>query len=100
MKIAIKQNLSLKPILAAIIKLRGMLVVLAVIAVLGATGLFLTNLFYAPVDPTYREQKLSELSKQTIKFNAKTLDALSGLQDQASPPLPSSSGRTDPFAPY
>ena len=74
-------------------------VVLAVIGALGYSAYFCVNLLYSPNDQTYYDNKLSEVSRNQVKFNQKTLDSLDELIGARAPIVPENTGRQDPFSP-
>ncbi len=78
----------------------GMIGVLAVIALLGYTAYFLTNLFFAPSDLSALEKKQEESAQsKQIRFNEKTLQSLDKLKSAGTSPDTSNVGKDNPFAP-
>lgn len=74
-------------------------VVLIVIGALGYSAYFCVNLLYSPNDQAYYDNKLSEVSRNQVKFNQKTLDSLDELIGSKAPVVPENAGRQDPFSP-
>lgn len=74
-------------------------VFLAIIVILGYSAYFCVNLLYSPQDQAYYDNKLSEVMRNQVKFNQKTLDSLDELIGSKAPVVPENAGRQDPFSP-
>ncbi len=72
---------------------------LLIIGALGYSAYFCVNLLYSPNDQAYYDNKLSEISRNQIKFNQKTLNSLDELIGSKAPVVPENAGRQDPFGP-
>ncbi len=92
-------NQSLKKITQFAGRHYNKVVVLVVIGALGATAYFCVNLLYSPQDQAYYDNKLSEVTRDQVKFNQKTLDSLDELIGSKTPVEPQNTGRQDPFSP-
>lgn len=80
-------------------KYLGLISIMAIIAILGYTAYFITNLFYAPGDLSALEKKQEETNQsKQVRFNEKTLRSLDQLKSAGSTPDTSGVGKQNPFS--
>ena len=90
------QLTKLKPIIAALVRLRGLLLTTLVLLLVGTLVYQFSRIVAAGPDPAYVKAEAAKIKH--FKFDSKTIDLINGLQNVPAN-LPPASGKPDPFVP-
>ncbi len=89
----------LKLIAARLLKVRGFLIALAIIGLVGYAGYLISRIVDLQPDQAYLASKRQEIDKTKINFDKKTIQTINNLK-QINPTVDLSNvGKSDPFAP-